>query len=196
MKKMYSIVGISMMAAVLLSVPMPVAAATKTTTVQTTVTTTETVTATPTASQTIDYALPYPGLLPDNPLYFLKQVRDWILDKLIMDPVKKSEFYILQADKRLSMGMLLDQSGKNSLGEETISKGEKYMSNAVQALLTMKSQGKDVPGYIVDHLTQALTKHAQVLMEEIAKAGAAEKAGLTTSLNLVAQLQGELAKLK
>lgn len=144
----------------------------------------------------VDYQLPYPGLLPDSPLYFIKQVRDWVLDKLIMDPVKKTEFYILQGDKRLVMGTMLDTNGKTVLGEQVISKGEKYMNNAEQALLTMKSQGKDVPSYVVDHLTQALAKHAEVISGEIAKAQGAQKAGLTASLTLVSQLQGDLAKLK
>lgn len=156
--------------------------------------TTTTVTASPAA--TINYELPYPGMLPDNPLYFLKQIRDWVLDKLIVDPVKKAEFYILQGDKRIAMGVMLDASGKATLGEQVISKGEKYMNNAVQLLLTLKSQGKDVPAYIVDHLSTALAKHAEVLTAEIAKAEGAQKSGLSASLTLVSELEADLAKLK
>lgn len=144
----------------------------------------------------VNYELPYPGMLPDSPLYFLKQARDWILDKLIVDPVKKAEFYILQADKRVAMGIVLDAGGKAPLGEEVISKAEKYMNNAVQTLLTLKDQGKDVPAYIVDHLAKALTKHTEVITAELAKAQESEKAGLTGSLNLVKELQADLAKLK
>jgi hypothetical protein len=135
-------------------------------------------------------------MLPDNPLYFLKQARDWILDKLIVDPVKKAEFYILQADKRIAMGVMLSASGKAAIAEQVISKGEKYMNNAVQSLLVMKSQGKDVPAYIVDHLSRALTKHTEVLTDEISKAQGAERAGLTASRTLVGELRGELEKLK
>ncbi len=61
----------------------------------------------------VEYNLPYPGILPDHPLYFLKQLRDKILDFLITDPVKKAEFYILQADKRLSMGIALTDEKKS-----------------------------------------------------------------------------------
>jgi hypothetical protein len=152
--------------------------------------------ATQTATVQVDYELPYPGMLPDNPLYFLKQARDWMLDKLIVDPVKKAEFYILQGDKRLSMGIMLSASGKKTLGEQVISKGEKYMDNAVQSMLTLKSQGKDVPAYIVDHLSKSLAKHAEVLTAEIDKAGGAERAGLNASLTLVGKLRSDLEKLK
>ena len=47
----------------------------------------------------IEYVLPYPGILPTHPLYFLKIVRDRIIELLISDRVNKAEFYILQADK-------------------------------------------------------------------------------------------------
>jgi hypothetical protein len=145
----------------------------------------------------VQYELPYPGMLPNNPLYVFKQIRDWILDKLIMDPVKKTEFYILQADKRLGMGLTLSASGNGVLAEQVISKGEKYMNNAVQTLLALKVQGKDVPVYITDHVTKALAKHAEVLTAEIAKTtDAVLKTGLTGSLNLVTTLQSELSKLK
>lgn len=145
----------------------------------------------------VQYELPYPGMLPNNPLYFLKQVRDWILDRLIMDPVKKTEFYILQGDKRLAMGIELNAGGNGILGEQTISKGEKYMNNAAATLLTLKAQGSEVPAYITDHLAQALAKHEEVLTAEIAKTtDATIKSGLSGSLDLVHTLQGELPKLK
>jgi hypothetical protein len=71
------------------------------------------------------------------------------------------------------------------------------MNNAVQTLLTLKAQGKDVPAYIIDHLTQSLAKHTEVLIAEIGKTtDASLKSGLTGSLGLVNTLQGELPKLK
>ena len=156
--------------------------------------------AAPNATETpepVQYELPYPGMLPNNPLYVLKQTRDWILDKLIVDPVKKTEFYILQGDKRLAMGMQLNAGGNGVLAEQTISKGEKYMNSAVQSLLTLKTQGKDVPAYITDHLTQSLAKHSEVLVNEIAKTtDATLKSGLTGSLDFVHTLQADVQKLK
>jgi hypothetical protein len=145
----------------------------------------------------VQYDLPYPGMLPNNPLYVLKQVRDWILDKLITDPVKKTEFYILQGDKRLAMGLMLFTSGNGVLAEQTISKGEKYMNNAVQVLVSLKAQGKDVPAYITDHLGQSLAKHTEVLTAQIQNTtDATIKSGLTGSLDFVHTLQADLSKLK
>jgi len=153
--------------------------------------------ATPAATQaTVDYTLPYPGLLPDSPLYFVKQIRDWIMDKLVNDPVKKAEFNVLQADKRLSMGVMLIEKGNGALAEQTISKGEKYMNSAVLGLVGVKSQGGDVPSATADLLTRSLAKHSEVLQDEITKVQGAEKSGLSASLTLVKSLQSDLEKLK
>ena len=151
----------------------------------------------PSTQATSSYELPYPGMLPDSPLYFLKQVRDWILDRLISDPVKKADFYVLQADKRLSMGISLMTTGKGALAEQTISKGEKYMNNSVALVVGLKSQGKEIPGYVMDHVTRAIAKHDEVLTKLSAEAtDATEKSGLTGSLTLVKSLEADLAKLK
>jgi len=149
-----------------------------------------------TTATKVEYELPYPGILPDHPLYILKQVRDWILDKLIVDSVKKAEFYILQADKRLNMGVILAAKGNETLSEQVISKGEKYMNNALTLLSSAKAQGGEVPAHIVDRLEKALAKHRELIEAEILRASEATKAGLAGSLELVKNLQEQIANLK
>lgn len=132
------------------------------------------------------YTLPYPGILPDHPLYILKQIRDGILDRLIVDPLRKAEFHVLQADKRLNMGIALVEKGKGTLAETTVSKGEKYMERAVSGLSTFKSTGRPVPASLIDRLTRSMEKHVEVLTD----------LGFTESLAFVKKLQGEVEKLK
>lgn len=152
--------------------------------------------ASPAVVAKINYTLPYPGLLPDSPLYFLKQIRDKILEFLIADPVRKAEFYLLQADKRLGMGMTLIDKGKSNLAESTISKGEKYMNLAVTLLSKTKAVGVAVPGEVVDRLSTAIGKHMEVLNDLISKANGAVKSGLEGSLSLLEDLQKQVAKMK
>lgn len=149
------------------------------------------------AAEPVQYDLPYPGMLPNNPLYVLKQARDWILDKLITDPVKKTEFYILQADKRLAMGMMLVDSGNGNLAETTVSKGEKYLNNAVQLLTSVQTQGREIPAYLLEHLKLSLARHEEVVMQQISKTtDDGLKSGYTGSLHLIKTLQGDVEKLK
>lgn len=139
--------------------------------------------------QKIEYTLPYPGILPDHPLYNLKRFRDYVLERLISDPVRKIEFYTLQGDKRLAMGITLSGQGKSTLAESTISKGEKYMEKAVSGISALRAEGKTVPPYIIENVKNALAKHAETITLLMQTAPDTEKAGLTGSLTLVGQLK-------
>jgi len=144
----------------------------------------------------IDYALPYPGILPDHPLYFMKRVRDAILEMVIIEPVRKSEFYILQGDKRLQMGIMLVEQKKFSLAETTVSKAEKYMEKAMVGLTTYKTSGGVIAPYVIEHAQKALAKHAEVLQELLVQAPEAQQSGIASSVELVTRVQQEIKTVK
>ncbi|MBI2033173.1 MAG: hypothetical protein HYT10_01780 [Candidatus Levybacteria bacterium] len=102
------------------------------------------------------YSLPYPGILPDNPLYFVKTFRDRIISFMISDALKKAEFDILQADKRMNAAYyLLDKRiGKEELAITTISKAENYYEEAIARIREAKQEGRDIRGAI-KHLQRA-----------------------------------------
>ena len=143
-----------------------------------------------------EYMLPFPGLLPDHPLYFLKNIRDFLLDKLIVDPIRRSEFYLLQADKKLAMAIPFIEKGNTTRAEEVLVKSGKHMEQSIGGLATLKSQGKETPGYVVDRIANALVKHEEVLIELMQKAQGNKMENFSTALNLVKKLQGEAGKLK
>src|SRR3989338_3097792 len=122
------------------------------------------------SSKTIDYTLPYPGLLPDNPLYVLKAIRDRIVEVLISDPIKKANFYLLQADKRLNAGVLLFNKGekKYKLGETTISKGENYFEKGIAEVERAKKQGIVTAG-TSQRFHLASLKHREIIKSLINK---------------------------
>lgn len=143
-----------------------------------------------------DYPLPYPGILPDHPLYFLKQLRDAILDKLIVDPQRRVEFQILQGDKRLAMGMTLVDKGNTTLAEQVISKGEVYLELALGTALGMQGSGKAIPGYLVERLQQSSTKHIEEIEVILTKAPDAVTSGFTQSLERAKRVQIQANGLK
>ena len=150
----------------------------------------------PVLEKKLEYLLPFPGILPDHPLYFLKQIRDGILDRLIVDPLRKAEFHVLQADKRLNMGRMLVENGKGTLAEQVISKGENYLERAVSELSEFKSTGRAVPASLIDRLMRSTEKHVEVLNELVLKTEGEIKAGLTGSVEFVKKVQGKIEKLK
>lgn len=119
---------------------------------------------TPSAQAKVEYTLPYPGLLPDSPIYFLKIARDRIISFLISNPLKKAEFYLLQADKRLAAGMYLANKNKYELSNSTISKGENYFESALSKAEEAKKQGFLVKGILLN-LQNSASKHQEVIAE-------------------------------
>lgn len=128
---------------------------------------------TPTPS---DYSLPYPGLLPNQPFYFLKASRDRVQSFFISNPVKKAEFDLLQADKRMQASLMLAQNQNNiTLADSTVSKAENYFEEAITKVAEAKRQGMNV-SEITKKLSQANIKHQEVINLIEKKAGEKKKA--------------------
>jgi len=143
-------------------------------------------------SPKVEYSLPYPGILPDHPLYFLKVLRDRILDILIQDPIKRIEFNLLMADKRLNMGIFLMEKGKPVLAETTVSKGEKYFLKVIEEIKKAKDLGREVDQQLLAKLKTASFKHEEVILELLEKAPDEQKVGFNSSLELVKEIQEKI----
>jgi hypothetical protein len=87
-----------------------------------------------------EYQLPYPGILPNNILYPVKVVRDRMMEFFTRDPIKKSELYLLFADKRINMAQVIRQTDW-PLTEATVSKAEKYLLKLQDTLVAAKNIG-------------------------------------------------------
>lgn len=113
----------------------------------------------------VEYALPYPGMLPDHPLYFLKNLRDRIIELLITDPINKAEFYLLQADKKLNMSIILTDMGKTSAAQDTLAQSFASRAKAVALIQSLAHSGKNVPPFVLEKLSLSILKHKEVLMK-------------------------------
>ncbi len=118
--------------------------------------------ATPTPT-IIEYMLPFPGILPIHPLYIFKNLRDRIIELLITDPISKSEFYILQADKKLNMGVSLAAMGKTTDARQAYAEALVSRTQAITLLEGFAQSGGSVPGHLVEKFTLSLVKHKEVL---------------------------------
>jgi len=115
------------------------------------------------SSVTVDYSMPYPGLLPDHPFYFLKAFRDRVLAFLISNPVKKADFDLLQSDKRIAASYLLvSQEKKIDLAQITFSKGENYFDETISQVRIAKQEGNDMRDF-AHKLALANKKHEEIL---------------------------------
>ncbi len=112
----------------------------------------------------VNYTLPWPGILPDNPLYILKAIRDNVINFFITDPLKKSEYDLLMSDKRLVSAKMLVDKGEYQLAITTLSKAGNYFDEAIGLASTAKQQGEDTSS-LLDKLYRASQKHQQVIYD-------------------------------
>lgn len=110
----------------------------------------------------VNYYLPYPGILPDHPLYWLKMVRDRLALWLTRGEVEKFDRLRLYADKRLGAAQALILGNKLELGITTASKAEKYLNQAVVKLNEL-DRDENASSDMKEVLKKAILKHIEVL---------------------------------
>lgn len=148
-------------------------------------------TATPSPrAQKVDYTLPYPGLLPDNPLYALKAIRDKVIEFLISDPVKKADFYLLSSDKRVNTGYYLIMKDKDDMGVLYISKSNNYMSMAESQALSAGSKGNET----VQRIKTAIKKHEEVINQMESQVDKKNRTKLQHEIDRLEEMQSLIKK--
>lgn len=151
----------------------------------------------PASQPSIDYTLPYPGLLPDNPLYVFKAIRDKLVSIFIADPKSKAEFDLLQADKRLAASFSLSKerpiNGQLVVG--TLSKGENYFSEALGQASVAKRQGIEING-LLDQMENATKKHLQIISGIEHSLSQKDSEQLASEANRVREFVAQVKKLR
>lgn len=154
---------------------------------------------TPETKKTSDYNLPYPGILPDNPFYSLKSLRDKVVGFLMSSPLKKAEFNLLQADKRLNAGVYLFNSAKDdakkiNLAITTISKAENYFHKAMSEIRKANSQGINTRS-LTEKLLDSSKKHQEVIKSLDEKSKGNTRENLATERKRVKGFEKEVMEL-
>ena len=140
--------------------------------------------------QKSDYVLPYPGILPDHPVYFLKDFRDKIIEMLIVDPERKNEFYLLQSDKFLNAAQSLLDKNQSEKAKAVLVKSADKMAIAVSELSGMKTNGRQISAGSIERMTKAIEKHFEVLDEMSSKIDTAD------TISSLQKAEEELKKLQ
>jgi len=111
----------------------------------------------------INYQFPSAGeVLPDNPLWPLKALRDKIWYLITPSPLKKAELALLFSDKRLVSAQTLLEKGKPDIAISTLTKGEKYLEIAVEEEKIARSQSYNTSNFLIKLATASL-KHREVI---------------------------------
>lgn len=131
----------------------------------------------------VQYELPYPGVLPGSFLYNIKVLRDKITETLISDSLEKSDFYLLQADKRLAASIVLSRKGDQVLAETTLSKGQNYLEKSLDKAFKARKENKDA-NEVTTRIKSSTSKQKQEI-EKLIKSAKGE---------IVQKLKGDLRR--
>ncbi len=146
----------------------------------------------PPAPTPVKYDLAFPGMLPDSPLYKLKVLRDRIVLFLIRDPMKKAEYHLLLADKRIHMAAMLVDKGKVELAKETALKGENEYTLLV---FLFKDEVRKPDKKLFDKLEKAGLKHQEVLRSIVNKVDKKDEKTFVTVLEFSERNLRELKEI-
>ena len=105
----------------------------------------------------VEYSLPYPGILPDSPVYFLKVIRDQVVTFFITNPGQRSFYLVFLSDKRLAAGEALARKGNRDLAATTFLRSEDYFKQAVD--LATRTNNQDLWA----KLLVSGAKHSEIL---------------------------------
>ena len=144
-------------------------------------------------SSQVDYFLPYPGILPDSPLYKIKMVRDRIWLWLTRQSSKKLDLLLLFADKRIGAGEILIKGNKVALGVSTLTKGEKYWERAVGEVNRLSAEKRMGAK---EKLIKASLKYQEILENLVLRVSSEEKTELEKILNSLKSLREQLANFQ
>lgn len=146
---------------------------------------------TPIPLPAVQYYLPYPGVLPDSPLYRLKAVRDFVNLRLTVGEVSKAEKELLFADKRIGAAKALLEGGKTQLAGVTAIKAEKYLISAGDRMIKASSGGEDVKS-MLNTIYKSSFKHKEIMSMVVGATNGDERLVLEENLKQVEALQGRL----
>lgn len=110
----------------------------------------------------VNYYLPYPGLLPDHPLYFLKMMRDRLKEWKTFDQARKAEYFVNLADKRMGAGRALIEGDEDELGVTTYRKASRYLKKAIEKISELEGEGREM-GDLANRIEQATLKYDEVM---------------------------------
>ena len=135
------------------------------------------------AATKVEYYLPYPGILPDSPLYKIKMVRDRIKIWMTFDESEKARVELAMADKRINAALALAEGNKPALAVTTATKAEKYLEQSTNRVIKLIKLGKDEKSQLLN-LEKAVAKHAEVLVEIANKADEGQSKTINESIML------------
>ena len=125
--------------------------------------------------------LPDPGLLPDNPFYFLKTWKESIQTFFTFVEENKAKQFLHLSEVRLAEYQKMIDKGKTEIAKKTLDKYEKQLNHALEKADQAKEKGKDVEK-LKEEISEKILKHQEVLESVLEKVPEQAKQGIERAI--------------
>lgn len=142
----------------------------------------------------VEYSLPYPGILPNNPIWPLKALHERLDLYFTFDPLQKAQRTLFLADKRLSAAQRLFEEDDSGRAVVTATKAEQYLEAALIKGKDADVKGRDATGFF-ETLFKASLTHRQILEEMMARAPGDGKPVLNKTLDYSKKVNEQVTHL-
>lgn len=110
-------------------------------------------------------ALPFPGMLPDHPLYPLKQARDNFMLLTTRAPLNKAQLYLHLADKNINAANMVTDC---DIATRTALQSQEYLQDQRQVLLAAKEMGLTPEIAMITGNRMSIKEH-NIILKDIGK---------------------------
>ncbi len=146
------------------------------------------------SAEQVEYTLPYHGILPDHPLFFLKNTRDNLWLFLSRDNIKKAELLLLFSDKRAGMAISLSKKGKWEEAGIALTGSESKFSSAIDAIDNARKQGAPPGSDFIQTLKLSNAKHRQIIESLLKDSPAGNRTEVESALKTNISLKDRLSR--
>lgn len=121
------------------------------------------------------------GLLPDNPLYFLKDWKERVQLFFTFGEEGKAKQFLHLAEVRLAEYQKMIEKGKTEIARKTLEKYEKQLGHALEKAEEAKEKGKNVEK-LKEEIGEKILKHQEALEGVLEKVPEEAKKGIERAI--------------
>ena len=141
------------------------------------------------------YDLPFPGILPDHPLYILKVARDKTKLFFTRDSIKKINLLLLYSDKKINMAQPLSDRGRWDRSSRIAFEAEEDFGKMIDVMNVSKKQGASATADFIKKAKVSNQKHKHIIESLIGKMPQGERVNIENALKLNNKMKGKLNKM-
>lgn len=117
------------------------------------------------SDQEVQYDLPHPGILPDNPFFAIKSIRDSVSLQITQDPLEKAKMILELSDKRIASAKQIAEKGKHKGTMENLRAAEEQFLQIPALLKESREQGVIPSAEFMESVRMSNQKHKEIIEE-------------------------------